>query len=542
MKRIFLILILLLCSLILVACNEQEQEQEEENKGEYVIMDSNLEVKNQNDDNYRVFYEIFSGSFSDANGDGKGDLQGIINRLDYLNDGDPNSGKSLGIEGIWLTPIFKSPSYHRYDVTDYYQIDPALGTMDDLKVLIDECHKRDIKLILDLVINHTGKDNSWFIKFKIAHENNNTEDKYYDYYTYFKQGDTKPNGTFSPVGKSDSYYECNFSTDMPELNFDNEEVRQEVLKIAKYYLDMGIDGFRFDAAKYIYFGNDKKSGEFWNWYISELKKINPNVYIVGEVWDNDSIVDVYQQNGLNCFNFNLSEVNGYIASTAKGKTAVSTYTNYIENYLNKIKGYNNDGILHQFISNHDMDRAAGYLTPASGEGQMAASIYLLSPGSPFIYYGEEIGIKGIRGGYSTDANRRLAMLWGDGDTVKDPFEATYKPKNQINGTVATHIVEKTSLYNHYKKLIMIRKAYPEIARGEFVSLDLDTSKVGGFISTYNGSSVCVLHNTSKEAITIDLSTLDAKTFNTLCVYVGLNDAKLDGTSLTIGGQTSVVLK
>ena len=138
MKRLFLILIFLLCSLILVACNEQEQEQEEENKGEYVIMDSNLEVKNQTDDNYRVFYEIFSGSFSDANGDGKGDLQGIINRLDYLNDGDPNSGKSLGIEGIWLTPIFKSPSYHRYDVTDYYQIDPALGTMDDLKVLIDE--------------------------------------------------------------------------------------------------------------------------------------------------------------------------------------------------------------------------------------------------------------------------------------------------------------------------------------------------------------------------------------------------------------------
>ena len=181
MKRIFLILILLLCSLILVACNEQEQEQEEENKGEYVIMDSNLEVENQTDDNYRVFYEIFSGSFSDANGDGKGDLQGIINRLDYLNDGDPNSGKSLGIEGIWLTPIFKSPSYHRYDVTDYYQIDPALGTMDDLKVLIDECHKRDIKLILDLVINHTGKDNSWFIKFKIAHENNNTQDKYYSF-------------------------------------------------------------------------------------------------------------------------------------------------------------------------------------------------------------------------------------------------------------------------------------------------------------------------------------------------------------------------
>jgi Fe2+ transport system protein FeoA len=127
--------------------------------GEVVINDSVLthssEISTSN--NNRVFYEIFPGSFSDSNGDGIGDLQGIINRLDYLNDGKINSGRSLGVQGIWLTPIFQSPSYHKYDVTDYYKIDPDFGDMSILKSLIDKCHERNIKIILDLPINHTGK-------------------------------------------------------------------------------------------------------------------------------------------------------------------------------------------------------------------------------------------------------------------------------------------------------------------------------------------------------------------------------------------------
>ena len=111
------------------------------------------------DDNYRTFYEIFTSSFSDTNGDGIGDLKGITNRLDYLNDGDVNSGKSLGVQGIWLTPIFQSPSYHKYDVTDYYKIDSSFGKLEDLKNLLDQCHKRNVKLILDLVLNHTSVNN-----------------------------------------------------------------------------------------------------------------------------------------------------------------------------------------------------------------------------------------------------------------------------------------------------------------------------------------------------------------------------------------------
>ena len=118
------------------------------------------------DDNYRTFYQIFVGSFSDSNEDGIGDLRGIINRFDYLNDGDINSGKSLGIQGIWLSPIFTSPTYHKYDTTNYYEIDPKFGTMDDLKELIALCEERNVKLILDLVINHTSHMHPWFKEFK----------------------------------------------------------------------------------------------------------------------------------------------------------------------------------------------------------------------------------------------------------------------------------------------------------------------------------------------------------------------------------------
>ena len=153
--------------------------------GEVVINDSVLtkstEIETNN--NNRVFYEIFPGSFSDSNGDGIGDLQGIINRLDYLNDGNINSGRSLGVQGIWLTPIFQSPSYHKYDVTDYYKIDPSFGDMSTLKSLIDECHKRNIKIILDLPINHTGHLNQWFSQFKHAHALNDESNPYYDFYS-----------------------------------------------------------------------------------------------------------------------------------------------------------------------------------------------------------------------------------------------------------------------------------------------------------------------------------------------------------------------
>ena len=193
------------------------------------------------DDQSRVFYEIFVGSFSDSDGDGVGDLRGIINRMDYLNDGDPESGLSLGIEGIWLTPIFRSSTYHKYNVNDYYAIDGNFGSIDDLKDLIEACHARGVKLILDLVINHTGSGNQWFKNFSEAHRNGDKENEYYDWYVYYTRGESEPEAgkNYGPIPGTSDYYECNFSGDMPELNFDKEEVREAVLDVAKYYLDLG---------------------------------------------------------------------------------------------------------------------------------------------------------------------------------------------------------------------------------------------------------------------------------------------------------------
>ena len=505
---------------------------------EYAITDPLLKSSYDVQDNARVFYEIFVGSFSDSDGDGIGDLRGIIDRFDYLNDGDPNSGKSLGIEGIWLSPIFSSPSYHKYDVTDYYTIDPKFGTQQDLDDLIALCHSRGVKLILDLVINHTARSCSWFGEFTKAHRQNDASNPYYDFYTYYKKGEQAPAGrAFAPLSGTDIYYECNFYDGMPELNFDNPAVREEILKLSRYYLDRGLDGFRFDAAKYVYFGDHKRSVEYWTEYLTTLRSEYPGLYTVAEVWDGDGVTDLYYP-ATNCFNFTAAQVSGLMAETAKQGNA-GKMAQYVEKYLQKIRGTNPDAMFVPFLSNHDMDRIVGALTVESGNMQMAANLYVLGPGSPFLYYGEELGMRGSRGAANTDANRRLAMVWGDEDTVKDPEGTTYGRDKQIQKGAKQQMEDPNSLYNYYKKLIMIRKANPAIARGEYKAVAVNGSKVGGFTATLDGDTVLVLHNPSRNSQSIDLSAIGD--FTALRAVVGMHGASLSGSKLEIEGQTSVVL-
>ena len=538
MKRI-LSLLLIVC-LLLVGCAPAQQNKEDAiardpATGEVLVQDAGTAKENKTND--RVFYQVFVGSFSDSNGDGIGDLRGLINRFDYLNDGNPNSGKSLGVEGIWLNPIFLSPSYHKYDTMDYYAIDHRFGTEADLRELIQLCHERDVKIILDLVINHTSVHHSWFGQFCQAHQNGDTSNPYYDFYTY---SDGPVAGrTYQQISGSKDYYECNFSGDMPELNFDNPVVRQEMVTLAKTYLDMGVDGFRFDAAKYIYYGEESRNAEFWDWYMAQLRAIKPDIYSVAEVWDADPATLPYFTS-TNCFNFTMSQQNGQIAKAAKGGR-VSTLAYYMEQYLAQIKEKNPNAMPVTFITNHDMDRAAGFLQPGFGHAQMAANLAILMPGSTFVYYGEEIGMLGSRGGANTDANRRLAMLWGDGDTVKNPTGASYTAA-QANGTVADQLGKADSLYNHYKKVIAIRKANPEIASGAFVAVDVPGTKAGGFLSTLDGSTVAVLHNTTTEELQIDLSTLKDFPCTVLTSFVGMGQATLEGNILTLPGQTTAILR
>ncbi len=536
-KQLSVLLCLAILVSLLCACAVTPAETEPEDAdGAYVIHDPALQISVKTEDHARVFYEIFVGSFSDSNGDGTGDLRGIINRMDYLNDGDPNSGRSLGIEGIWLTPIFKSPTYHKYGVTDYYTIDPKFGTMDDLRELIQACHERNVLLILDLTINHSGDQNDWFSKFVLAHQQGDINSDFYNFYSWAGPGHPgMPGHAYHQISGTADSYECNFADSMPEYDMDNEVARLAMLDVARYYLDMGVDGFRFDAAKYVYYGDDRESAAFMKWYTDELRRDYPDMYVISEVWDSDPVTDLYIP-ATYCFNFTTSQTGGLIASTAKGGS-VGSYTSYVESYLNNIQSINPDAIMAPFIANHDTDRAAGYLTVSSGQMRVAANLYLLSPGSPFIYYGEELGMLGSRGGSNTDANRRLAMVWNDGDTVRNPSGSDY-PK-QVEAGVAEQIRDPDSLYTYYKELLMIRLANPEIARGEYRSYAVPGSRVGGFYSTWNGSTVLVLHNTTTDPVTVNIGSLGVTELKNV---IGVESAALDGTSLTIGAQTSVVLR
>ncbi len=495
------------------------------------------------DDNYRVFYEIFVGSFSDSDGDGTGDLRGIINRLDYLNDGDINSGKSLGIQGIWLSPIFDSPSYHKYDCADYYKIDEDFGTEADLKELITKCHERNVLVILDLVLNHSSDDNEWFKNFCKAHQNGDTANVYYEFYQYAKEGEQLPGHAYYRIpGCPDEYYEGNFSSDMPELNYDSDAVYQCMLEVAQHYIGLGVDGFRFDAIKYIYMNDNERSVEFFKKYMADIYEMKPDAYCVGECWSPQAETLKYIE-AVNCFDFQISQAEGIVANCVKSGD-VAVYTNYLETYQDMVQKANPDGMPISFMSNHDMDRMAGYMMLAKNWTQMAANLYILSPGSPFIYYGEEIGMKGSRGAANTDANRRLAMLWGDEDTVDDPIGTTYEKKKQTNGTVAGQLENEDSLLNYYTKLIAFRNRFPAIARGDYKSLKYREDKFGGSLITYNDEVIGLFHNTSEDPVTVDITSTGSAdiSFKEVLGFIGQGEASLDGNTLTIGPQTSVVLK
>ncbi len=489
-------------------------------------------------DNFRTFYQVFVGSFSDSNRDGIGDLRGIINRFDYLNDGNMLSETSLGVQGIWLSPIFTSPSYHKYDAQDYYQIDWRFGTEEDLKELISLCKQRNVKLILDLAINHTSSQHPWFLEFKEARTKGDTENPYYDFYSCVKTEEKQSGISYQKIAGVDCWYECNFSGSMPELNFDNPTVREETLKIAKYYLDLGVDGFRFDAVKYIYFGDTDRSVDFWQWYMQQLRDIKPDIYCVGECWSGDNEIVQYYT-AMNCFNFATSQAEGIMASAAKG-LSISKYTNYITNLQSQVAGKNPDSMLMPFLSNHDMDRIGGSFV-TENYSRMAANLYLLSPGSPVIYYGEEIGMRGSRGSENTDANRRLAMLWGDDDTIRNPVGSTYPEKNQIKTTVVEQLEDENSLLRYYCKLLTIRHKYPAIARGQYTALN-GGKNLGGFSIRYEDETIGVLHNTSTAEISCDLTSLSGGNFTQILECIGVGEARLEGGTLILGAQTSVILK
>ncbi len=355
------------------------------------------------DSKYGIYYEIFVRSFADSDGDGIGDLRGLMGALDYLNDGNDDTDTDLGVNGIYLMPVNVSPSYHKYDVTDYYDIDPEYGTLEDFEHFLGEAHKRGIRVIMDLVINHTSKGHPWF------RESSSSEGSpYRDYYNWaddtmegYNVKAVLPSGSRLWHSLNESHYYGYFWDGMPDLNYDNPQVRKEVRDIAHFWLNKGVDGFRLDAAMHIYGIYEKPVGtklplkniEWWSEFRRSAEEVKEDVYLVGEVWDKAYAAAPYYEGFDSLFNFDLGE--GIITSLHTGSAAAVSSKGFSQWLYDKYETYRSkkpDFIDAPFLTNHDQDRIMDRLRGNVEKAKLAANIYMTLPGNPYIYYGEEIGM------------------------------------------------------------------------------------------------------------------------------------------------------
>ncbi len=302
--------------------------------------------------NDAVFYEIFVRSFYDSDGDGIGDLNGITQKLDYLNDGDTETSTDLGITGIWLMPFYPTPSYHGYNVMDYYDINPEYGTMEDFIAFLDAAHERGIRVIIDLVLNHTSHLHPWFV------EAGNPASPYHDWYIWsnFDPGYTGSWGQqvwFPHLGR---YFYSTFSAGMPDLNYTNPDVTEQMLEVVRFWLeDVGVDGFRIDAAKHIIEegtvqANSNSTHEWWEDIRPSITMIDTEALILGEVWENTEITAEYLQGDEFDLSFEFWLAGAMIESVNDGDAgrvtdqALLSYTEIPEMRFGT------------FLTNHDMDR------------------------------------------------------------------------------------------------------------------------------------------------------------------------------------------
>ncbi len=455
------------------------------------------------DDNYRTWYEIFVYSFCDSDSDGIGDLNGVTSKLDYLQE--------LGVNGIWLMPIHPSTTYHKYNVSDYYEIDAAYGTMEDFEKFMAECEKRDIHVILDLVLNHTGDEHEWFktacnylVSLKGGAEPNVEECQYVDYYFFTKEYQSG----YTEIAGTSWYYESQFSPDMPDLNLGNEAVRAEIKEIMKFWIDKGVAGFRLDAAKEFYSGSTTKNVEVLSWISETAKSLKDDAYLVAEVWDSFATITDYYESGISSiFNYAFGDTSGKIVTTLRSAGSpdkVKTYATALEKADKAYSGSNPDYIDAPFLSNHDVGRIAGFCSANEQKTKLAAAMNLFMSGSAFIYYGEEIGMTGS----GNDPSKRAPMYWNaerDEGTTDAPPECEV-PETYPFASLEEQQKDDASIYNYYRQAIAIRSAIPAISHGRTTA---ETALNKGCVSAYRktwGEEACiVLMNVSEESAELDLA-------------------------------------
>ncbi len=556
MKKAVRFLSLLLACLLLLGCTSQGVNTSEtiapESSGalvdsqetlpqEAVKTAQNLEklhaLGESPDDNYRTFYEVFVYSFCDSDGDGIGDFKGLTSKLDYLQE--------LGINGLWLMPIHPSTSYHKYNVSDYYAIDPQYGTMEDFDEFLAECQKRDIHVILDLVLNHTGSEHIWFqTAYEYLQNLGDAEPSveecpYLDYYFFSKEA----GAGYCEVTGTDWYYEGKFNYDMPDLNFECEAVWTEIESIMSFWFDKGVAGFRLDAAKEFVSGNVTKNVEILNRIQQTAVSLKPDAYLVAEVWEGFLQIAKYYESGItSLFNFAFGNSDGKITAVIRGAgnpDVVTTYATALEKADAAYLASNPDYIDAPFLSNHDVGRIAGFANRDVLKMKMAGAMNILMSGTCFIYYGEELGMIGS----GNDPSKRAPMYWNAArdDGTTDPPPECELPEEYPCGSLEEQVNDDSSIYNYYRQVIALRNALPVISHGRSTAeAGLNLGCISAQRKTWGEEECIILMNISPEAGTADLSAYSDWTVAATISADG-NEITSEGSTLNLPAYGIAVL-
>ncbi len=445
--------------------------------------------------NDAVFYEIFVRSFNDSDGDGVGDLNGIIEKLDYLNDGDPHTTDDLGVTGLWLMPVMESPSYHGYDVVDYFKVDEEYGTDEDFRRLMAEAHARGIRVIVDLVANHTSSAHPWF------EESTDLASEKRDWYIWEDEdpGYRGPQGQQVWHRTPEGYYYALFWDGMPDLNYENPEVTTAMQEAARYWLeDMGVDGFRLDAIKHIVENgelqeNTRATHDWLKGFYTFYKGVNPDALAVGEAWTSTRQVLDYTGDEVDiAFQFDLANAvlssANFGLSTMIGKEQEAVVQSFPP------------GQYATFLTNHDQDRIMSQLGGDEKKAKVAATWLLTSPGVPFVYYGEEIGMTGTK----PDEDIRRPMQWSSDDGLSVGFTSgrpwRYPADDYEVRSVALQTDGPDSLLNHYRALINLRNEHAALRVGEWIAVETETADLYAFLRYVEDETVLVLINFSDEPL------------------------------------------
>lgn len=455
-----------------------------------------------------VFYEIFVRSFQDSNGDGVGDLMGLVSRLDALNDGDPATSSDLGVDALWLMPVFESPSYHGYDTVDYERIERDYGSNEDFALLIAEAHRRGMRVFVDLVLNHTSTEHPWFLD---AASGPGAARRDWYVWSPVDPGWGQP---WNPAGRSwhrrgDAWYYGVFWSGMPDLNFRNEAVREELKRVAVQWARAGVDGFRLDAVKHLFEtgpglgqSNAPESHTFLRELSASIRAVNPEAALVGEVWDTGDAIAPYFGEGQDelqmAFNFPLASALVKAAWSGEGAALG-------EAMRETRRIYPPAAVDAPFLTNHDMARVASALDRDRARLGLAAAMLLTQPGAPFVYYGEELGMPNGPG--DDDRWKRTPMLWS---RASNYGFSTVKPWQEVAPTQVVAPFEEQardpgSLLSRYRKLVHARKASPALRHGDLELAEVDSSKTLVFWRREGGGAgetVLVAHNLSSATVAL----------------------------------------